>query len=393
MVLFVDNLGIWEANEMFILSCRVVRALALGSALHLLAWTSPAQLLPASPPVANPSDTRFQSVQEDWTSPALTSSHLISVRPLAGFVDEEPLYTVELLQLQWRWGDPIDLYVMKPKGVKKPPVILYLYGYPTDTDIFKNAAYEELVTRDGFAAVGFVSALTGHRYHDRPLKQWFLSELQESLATSAHDVQMVLNYLATRDDLDMNRVGMFAQGSGASIAILSSAVDTRIKVLEALDPWGDWPTWMATSPFVPEDERAEYMKPEFLRKAAALDPLEWLPKIQAKKIRLDNELFDTNTPKAAKEKLRAAVPAGASVMLYKNVDEFKAAFQDGENLRWIQRELQPVPGPEQPPRPVGQPRGSTAVDFVDVAARSAAQSNAMFTRLCEVEPLGKNQVI
>jgi hypothetical protein len=39
---------------------------------------------------------------------------------------------------------------------------------------------------------GFVSALTGHRYHDRPMKEWFLSELQECLAV-AHDVQLVLN--------------------------------------------------------------------------------------------------------------------------------------------------------------------------------------------------------
>jgi len=145
------------------------------------------------------------------------------------------------LQVQWRASDPIDLYVMKPKGVSKPPVILYLYGYPTDTDIFKNDDCDALVTRDGFAAVGFVSALTGHRYRNRPMKEWFLSELQESVATSAHDVQMVLNYLASRGDLDMNRVGMFAQGSGASIAILATAVDPRIKVLEALDPWGDWP--------------------------------------------------------------------------------------------------------------------------------------------------------
>jgi hypothetical protein len=308
-----------------------------------LSGASTAQFLPASPLAADPADHRFQDVREDWTSPALTNSHLLPARPLAGFVVEKPQYTVELLQVQWRSGDPIDLYVMKPKRVKKPPVILYLYGYPTDTEIFQRDAYEDLVTKNGFAAVGFVSALTGHRYHDRPMKEWFVSELQECLATSAHDVQMVLDYLAARDDLDMNRVGMFAQGSGASIAILASAVDPRIKVLEALEPWGDWPTWMATSPFVPEDERAEYVKPQFLKKAAALEPLDWLPRIQAKKFRLDNELFETNTPKAAKGKLRAAVPAGATVTLYKNLDEFKAAFQDGKNLEWIQRELQSLP--------------------------------------------------
>ena len=319
---------------------KFTRALALRSTLLFLAGISAAQFQPASPPVADPTDSRFQGVQEDWTSPALNNSHLMPARPLAGFVTETPRHTVELLQLQWRWGDPIDLYVMKPKGVKNPPVILYLYGYPTDTDIFKNDTYEELVTKNGFAAVGFVSALTGHRYHDRPMKEWFISELRESLATSAHDLQMVLDYLAARGDLDINRVGMFAQGSGATIAILASAIDPRIKVLEALDPWGDWPTWMATSPFVPEEERAEYMNPEFLKKVAALEPVEWLPKIQAEKFRLDHELFDTKTPKAAKEKLRAAVPAGATVMLYKNLDEFKAAFQDGKNLEWIRHEIQ-----------------------------------------------------
>ncbi|MGA7632983.1 MAG: alpha/beta hydrolase [Terriglobales bacterium] len=323
-----------------------IRTLALVSALFLSVSVGHAQYTPVSPPVADPSDTRFKAVHEDWTTPALTGSSLLPVRPLSAFVDEESSYTVELLQVQWRWGDPIDLYVMKPKGVKKPPVILYLYGYPTSTDTFRNDDYEKLVTRNGVAAVGFVSALTGHRYHDRPLKQWFLSELQECLATSAHDVQMVLNYLDARGDLDMNRVGMFAQGSGASIAILTSAADPRIKVLEAMDPWGDWPTWLATSPFVPEAERRDYVKPEFLKKISTLEPVDWLPKVQAKKIRLDDELFDKVTPAVAREKLQAMVPAGTDVMLYKNMEEFKAAFEDGKNLEWIQHELQSLPEPD-----------------------------------------------
>lgn len=295
--------------------------------------------LPASPPIASPADTRFKDVQEDWDSPALSNDHLMPVRPLAGFVVDTPHYTVELLQVQWRWGDPIDLYVMKPKGVKKPPVILYLYGYPTDTDVFRDDAYEKLVTKNGCAAVGFVSALTGHRYHDRPMKEWFLSELQESLATSAHDVQMLLNYLASRGDLDMDRVGMFGQGSGATIAILASAVDPRIKVLDVLDPWGDWPTWIATSPFVPQEERADYMKPEFLKKAAALETLDWMPRIQAKKFRLQQNIFETDTPQTIKEKIRATAPTGATIQLYKTVQEFKAAFPNSTNLEWMEHEL------------------------------------------------------
>ena len=337
-------------------SCKSIRMFTLASAILIFTQMSTGQLRPASPPIADPADRRFQGVQEDWTSPALSSSHLRPIRPIV-FITDYPRYTMELLQLQWRWGDPLDLYVIKPKGVKKPPVILYLYGYPTDTNIFRDEQYAELVTRDGFAAVGFVSALTGHRYHDRPMKQWFISELQESLATSAHDVQMVLNYLDARGDLDMNRVGMFTQGSGASIAILASGVDPRIKVLEALDPWGDWPTWMATSPFLPENERPEYVKPEFQKKLVQLEPLQWLPKIQAKKFRLDHELFDTVTTRTVQEKLRAAVPPGSNVMLYKDMEEFKTAFEDGKNLKWIQRELQLLPEPApSPDRAAAQPR-------------------------------------
>jgi hypothetical protein len=305
-----------------------------------------AQFQPASPPIADPADRRFDGVKEDWTSPALKSSNLQPAPPLSAYINAYDGYTVELLQVQWRFGDPLDLYVMKPKGVAKPPVILYLYGYPAGTDRFKDETFQKAVTKDGFAAVGFVSALTGHRYHDRPMRKWFISELQECLATSAHDVQMVLDYLATRNDLDMSRVGMFTQGSGASIGIFVSGVDPRIKVLDALDPWGDWPTWMATSPFVPEDERTEYVKPEFLRKMAALEPVEWLPEIQAKKFRLQDAVFEPNTPKAAKEKLRAAVPGNATVVIYKTPEEFNAVVRGNKELDWIQHELRSLPDKE-----------------------------------------------
>ena len=337
------NIPLW-GKRMYrnLLSLVLLRTIALGIALISFAQTSVAQE-PASPPIADPSDTRFKAVTEDWGTPALNTSFLRAVQAVRGAVADFPAYTVELLQVQWRWGDPLDLYIIKPKGVTKPPVILYLYGYPSDTDRFKDEAFQTKVTKDGFAAVGFVSALTGHRYHDRPMREWFISELQECLATSAHDVQMVLNYLGTRDDLDMTRVGMFSQGSGASIGILTSAVDPRIKVLDALDPWGDWPTWMVASPFVPEEERALYVKPEFLKRAATLDPVDWLPKIQAKKFRLQDAIFELHTPKTAKEKLRAAVPASSTVVIYKNLEDFNAMVQAKAELEWIQHELRSLP--------------------------------------------------
>jgi hypothetical protein len=323
-----------------------IRTLALGIALSsawILAPIAAAQS-PASPPIADPNDKRFVDVTEDWSTPALTTSHLKSVRPLFMVDDSHPDYTVETIHLQWRWGDPLDIYVIKPSGIKRPPVILNLYGYPASEAPYKNEAFQKALVKDGFAAVGIVSALTGHRYHDRPLKEWFLSELQECLATSAHDVQMILNYLTARGDLDMNRVGMFGQGSGATIAILASAVDPRIKVLDVLDPWGDWPTWIATSPFVPEDERADYTKPEFLKRVAPLETLDWLPKIQAKRFRMQQNMFELDTPTVVKAKLRASAPAGTTFASYQTIQEFMGVFgKVSTNLDWVRHELQMLP--------------------------------------------------
>jgi hypothetical protein len=321
---------------------------AVGIVLLSLPQVCAAQFVPASPPIADPADTRFKGATEDWTTPALATSKLMPAPPLIGFINDFPTYTSELSQVQWRSGDPLDLYVIKPKGIKKPPVILYLYSYPYDTDYFKSEAWQKAVTKEGFAAVGFVTALTGHRYHDRPWKEWFVSELQESLAVSAHDVQMVLNFLASRDDLDMNRVGIFAEGSGATVAILASAVDPRIKVLDVVAPWGDWPGWFATSPFPPENERADYVKPEFLKKVALLDPVAWLPKVQARTIRLQDATFDSTTPKSSKEKLRAAVPPRGSVVVYNTPEEFNAARNHNKVMEWMYSALRALPEPGAP---------------------------------------------
>jgi len=329
-----------------LVSSSLTGILFLGIAVLSAAPISAAQHLePASPPIADPTDTRFVGVHEDWTTPALTTSTLKAIPPLLGYPSDFPTYTMELNEVQWRAGDPLDLYVIKPKGVKKPPVIVYLYSYNYDTDVFKSPAWQRAVTKDGFAAVGFCTALTGHRYHDRPLRQWFVSELQESLADSAHDVQMVLNYLAGRDDLDMNRVGIFAEGSGASIAILASAVDPRIKAIDAVGPWGDWPAWMANSPFVPKNERDDYVKPDYLKKVAALDPVTWVSKVQAAKFRLQDATFDPTTPKASQEKLRAAVPASATVVVYNTPQELNAARDHNKVIDWLRDALRSLPDP------------------------------------------------
>jgi hypothetical protein len=257
-----------------------------------------------------------------------------------------PDYTSELVRVEWRANDPIELYVVRPHGVVKPPVILYLYNFPADTDHFRERAWCEFVSRNGFAAVGFVSALTGQRYHTRPMREWFVSELQEALGTSTHDVQMILDYLASRGDIDASKVGMLGEGSGGAIAILAAAADPRIGFVDAINPWGDWPDWLKQSSVVPDKERPAYLEPEFLQKVAMLDPLKYLPHFSPERIRIEEVTSDPMTPSGVQAKYTASAPSPGRVVRYPDVHAQIQAWTT--QYWWLKEQLQPHPTPAIP---------------------------------------------
>jgi hypothetical protein len=286
-------------------------------------------------------DVSSLDFHEDWTSLSIKGSDLHALHPILGEKDNVPGTTFirERYQMAWRPTDPLDVFVVRPRGIAKPPVILYLYSFPQDTDRFKNDRWCETVTSNGYAAVGFVSHLTGQRIHDRPVQEWFVSELQESLATSVHDVQMILDYLATRSDIDMDRVGMFGVGSGGAIAILAASGDSRIKALELLSPWGDWPTWLAKSSIVPQDERAMYLKPEFLARVAPLDPVVWLPSLKTQAIHIQDVRKTPTIPDECQERIEAVAPATSIVDQFADARTFYPASAGGKVFDWLKDQL------------------------------------------------------
>jgi hypothetical protein len=289
-----------------------------------------------------PESVTLRHTIEDWTKITLENSELAMAPPALGEVDQEPSYTRERWQVQWRDLDPIDLYIVKPKGVEKPPVVLYLYSTEVASKRpFINDGWCQRVTSGGFAAVAFVPALTEDRFQMRPMKQWFVSELQESLAETTHDVQMILNYLELRKEFDMSRVGTFGTGSGATVGILAAAADPRIKVLDLVNPWGDWPNWLHTSPLITPIERKDYVTPEFLAKVAPLEPLKWLPKLREQTIRIQIVDEETKLEKVSMENLAATAPPNAKIVRYPTLMQLKLASTQGRAFEWVKDQLQP----------------------------------------------------
>jgi hypothetical protein len=302
----------------------------------------------AADPVAKSVDengipSREDAAYEDWSKPQLTLGMQTDVVPL-GEIQQDG-FTRETIHVQWRQLDPIDLWVIRPTGVKKPPVIIYLYSYPSDNERYKDDNFCRVLVKNGFAAVGFVSAFTDQRYHDIPTREWFVSMLEASLGASVHDVQLILNYLDSRNAFDMKRVGMWADGSGASIAIMAAAVDNRIKVLDLLDPWGDWPDWLAKSSLIPDKERADYLKPEFLKSVQNLEPVTYFPELSKRQVRLQYITKGvTVTPAIVQKQVESAAPSNVTIVHYQDMKTFRTdVIATGKGFDWIKEQLGPNP--------------------------------------------------
>jgi hypothetical protein len=298
----------------------------------------------ASPTVVPPGVAALMDksgYHEDYSAPSLATSILTQQTAILGQVDDRPElpFIRERWQVLWRPGDPIDLYIIKPRFIKNAPVVLYLYSYPQSNERFKSDIWCGTVTGDGFAAVGFVAANTDHRLENLPPREFFFSELNESLTATVHDVQMILNFITSRKEFDMDRVGMFGQGSGGAIAILASTADSRIKALDLLTPWGDWPTFLTKSTFIPPDIRPKITTPEFMAKVAPLEPVQLLPKIQARSLRIQNVRTDGHMPDAAQERLEAVAPDFAEIDQFGDRTALVPATMNGRLLGWIKEQL------------------------------------------------------
>jgi acetyl esterase/lipase len=370
-----------QAIILCVISAAAIAQQTPSSAANAQSASAPAQNTQSAPPQAQDGLPKpslppaidfktgtplYEEIQEDWSSLSIGASKLEPEPPLVAVHDEQLNFTKYLVQVKWRPGDPIDLWIILPKNVQKPPVVLYLYGVNQDTDRFRDDRWDARVTNGGVAAVGFVSALTGQRFHDRPMKQWFVSELQEALGSTVHDVKFILDYLAQRGDVDMNRVGMFGEGSGGSIAILAAAADPRIKVVDTLEPWGDWPDFLAKSDLVAKDpNHAEYVKPEFLKKVAPLDPVKWLPQLKIP-IRIQQVHQSAALPIECKDAIKAVAPKQAEVVRLEAISDLSSREGGGILFEWIKKQLRNGAKP---------PEGTMSADKSAVPGATGSQAS------------------
>ncbi len=287
---------------------------------------------------AAPAQITTKGVAEDLsgiqrkTKFALGEPELLDRKVTATFVREQ-------WALTWRPLDRVVFYVVKPVGKTRPRVCLYIYTFPQGLDRWRNDEFCARVVGQGVAAVGMESALTGERYRFRPMKEYFISELAEALAKSTHDVSYLIDHLATRKDLDASKVGVFGTGSGGTIGLLAAAADPRVRAVDAINPWGAWPEWVKDTTTFPDSERAAYRKRAYLDRAAAFDPVRWLPRLKGRAVRMQFVKNDLSVPPAARARLVKAAPAGSVVEEYSDNLHHYQAVSGGRMFEWMAERL------------------------------------------------------
>jgi len=169
-------------------------------------------------------------------------SHGISVSRVDK--EEREHYVLEKLVLDLNGIEPCPAYFVCPKGQQqRRPVLLYNHAHGGDyalgkdellfgRDALQSRAYAEELTRHGYSALCIDSWAFGER-RGRTESEIFKKMLwsgQVMWGMMVYDSLRAIDYLASRSDVDPNRIGTLGISMGSTMAWWIAALDTRVKV-------------------------------------------------------------------------------------------------------------------------------------------------------------------
>lgn len=193
-----------------------------------------------------------QELRSKWTA-ILGSMDLTAQAPAVRHIatHHEPTYTGELMYLQVEPDYWEKIYVMLPAGAdpaRPLPVVIVPY-YDVDTPAGKSMggrvttpigtrAYGHLAVQQGMAAVAI--RWFGESYGENSAEVVANLKIRHPRVTGmgkwVWDAARLLDYLATRPEFDMKRVGMIGHSLGGKMTLYATAMDDRIRAAVSSEP-------------------------------------------------------------------------------------------------------------------------------------------------------------
>jgi cephalosporin-C deacetylase-like acetyl esterase len=211
----------------------------------------------------------------------------------------------------------VPLRIFIPQIGKGPfPVVLVLH-YWGATDLRPERSLASELARRGIA-----SALMTLPYHLTRTPPGMRSgqlaiepdvaRLKLTTIQSVLDVRRSIDYLATRPELDVSRLGISGTSLGALVTALSFAVDSRIQYAAFLLGGADFANilWNSSRVVLQRDalRRQGYTEEKLAKELTDIEPLTYLPQRKEGHTFIISAKFDTVVPKQATDELVAALP-------------------------------------------------------------------------------------
>ncbi len=193
--------------------------------------------------------------QQDTTNiPTIGSEAFQVLRQFYDYDKVVPLDVNVVEQINWRSYDrekiifrgqhgQVPGYFATPKSGNAPyPIIILLHGVTSSKESWweENSSMGQLAEQllaSGYAVLTIDAEYHGERAENSPFespidlldKEWFV-HFRDMMIESVIDHRRGLDYLASRGDIDMSKIGLVGYSMGGVMTFILSAVDERINV-------------------------------------------------------------------------------------------------------------------------------------------------------------------
>jgi len=240
----------------------------------------------------------------------------VSLDASVASVEEAGQLFYERLSFAGDDGERVPALLMRPTGAERPPCALFLHGLGGDKDQAKLVA--ALLAPYGIAVLAIDARLHGDRAPDEGLDEAALAgdffATGGPLVRTVIDNRRAIDYIATRDDVDTERIVVVGASMGAILGSVLSAVDKRVDAAALIVGGGDWATLLATS---------EHPLAVRLREAggdgallARIDPVNFVGHVSPRPVLMVNGTTDAIMPTACAEALHAAAGEPKEIIWY-----------------------------------------------------------------------------
>ncbi len=226
--------------------------------------------------------------------------------------EEKVMETEEAVTLKVRFDSankerPVGLLTLPKQGKAPHPVVLLLHPLGANKEAMGRLAGE--LAKKGIASLALDAPMHGERAEQAPpeLTARTAAGMQRRFVQAVVDYRRALDYLSTRKDVDMKRIGALGVSMGGFTGVLLAAVDERVKAIVVEAAGGDWLTiTLKAVGAIGErlrEQIGENPSEETKRIVATIDPLNFVARLKGRPLLIQHGKKDSIVPPECAQKL------------------------------------------------------------------------------------------